>query len=87
MRGQTGVFYYLRGTLKLLLASLIAGTFLSFFGLTPIAVLEFLGVTPEEIQIGLYNGFAWAAPRALLGAMLVLPVWFVTYILMPPPRD
>lgn len=31
-------------------------------------------------------GFGWAAPRMLLGAMIVLPLWLITYILLPP-RD
>ncbi|UJW76149.1 hypothetical protein IM739_06600 [Rhizobium sp. SL42] len=76
----------LSGLIKIALASLIAGSFLSFFGLSPRAVLDYFGVTPDEIHAAMIAGFGWAAPRMLLGAMIVLPLWLITYILLPP-RD
>lgn len=72
------------GFLKLALASLLAGTLLSFFGITPRAVLDSLGVTAEDLHNGLISVFAWAAPRMLMGAVVILPIWLVTYLLMPP---
>lgn len=72
------------GFLKLALASLLAGTLLSFFGITPRAVLDSLGVTAEDLHNGLISAFAWAAPRMLMGAVVILPIWLVTYLLMPP---
>ncbi|MDQ0419746.1 hypothetical protein J2045_000759 [Peteryoungia aggregata LMG 23059] len=74
----------LSGFMKLALASLLAGTLLSFFGITPRAVLDSVGVTAEDIQNGLVSTFAWAAPRMLMGAAVILPIWLVTYLLMPP---
>ncbi len=50
------------------------------------SILLFLGLTPEQIWTGLQAAGAWASPRILLGATIVLPVWLVTYILTPP-RD
>ncbi len=75
---------FLSGLIKMALASLIAGTLLSFVGLTPRAVLDGLGMTAQDLQDGLVAGFAWAAPRMLMGAMVIIPLWFVTYMLLPP---
>lgn len=74
----------LSGFLKLALASLLAGSLLSIFGITPRSVMEFLGVTAEELHNGMVSAFAWAAPRMVMGAVVILPIWLVTYILMPP---
>jgi hypothetical protein len=74
----------LSGFLKLALASLLAGSLLSVFGITPRAVLDFLGLTAEELRDGVITAFAWAAPRMLMGAVVILPIWLVTYLLMPP---
>ncbi len=72
------------GLFKLALASLLAGSLLSFFGITPRAVLDSMGVTAEDLQNGIVAGFAWAAPRMLMGAVVILPIWLVAYLLMPP---
>lgn len=74
----------LSGFLKLALASLLAGSLLSIFDITPRSVMEFLGVTAEELQNGMVSAFAWAAPRMVMGAVVILPIWLVAYILMPP---
>lgn len=70
--------------LKILLASLIAGTALGFFGLTPKSVIGFFGLTPEELVTYLRDFGIWAAPRVVLGAMVVVPVWLIAYIFIPP---
>lgn len=75
---------FFSGLIKMALASLIAGTLLSFFGLTPRAVLDGLGLTAQDIQDGIVSAFAWTAPRMLMGAMIIIPLWFVTYMLLPP---
>jgi len=74
----------LSGFIKLALASLLAGSLLSFFGITPRAVLESLGVTAEQLHDGMISAFAWAAPRMLMGAVVILPIWLTAYLLMPP---
>ena len=74
----------LSGFIKLALASLLAGCLLSFFGITPRAALDTLGVTAEDLHNGILSAFAWAAPRMLMGAVVILPIWLVTYLLMPP---
>ena len=70
--------------LKILLASLIAGTVLSFVGLTPKSLIGFFGLTPEELVAHLQSFGVWAAPRIVLGAMFVVPLWLVAYIFIPP---
>ena len=72
------------GLFKLALTSLLAGSLLSLFGITPRAVLDSMGMTAEDLQNGIVAGFAWAAPRMLMGAVVILPVWLVAYLLMPP---
>jgi hypothetical protein len=72
------------GLFKLALASLLAGSLLSLFGITPRAVLDSVGMTAEDLQNGIVAAFAWAAPRMLMGAVVILPVWLVAYLLMPP---
>lgn len=75
---------FLTGFIKIVLASLLAGSLLSLLGITVDNILLFLGLTPERIWTGLEAAGAWASPRILLGAIIVLPVWLVTYILLPP---
>ncbi|THV23651.1 DUF6460 domain-containing protein [Peteryoungia ipomoeae] len=72
------------GMIKLALASLLAGSLLSVVGVTPRSVIESMGVTPQDLQNGILNALAWTAPRLLMGAVVILPVWFLTYILAPP---
>lgn len=72
------------GLFKLALASLLAGSLLSLFGITPRAVLDSMGMTADDLQNGIVAAFAWAAPRMLMGAVVILPVWLVAYLLMPP---
>jgi hypothetical protein len=74
----------LSGLLKLALASLLAGSLLSLFGITPRAVLDSMGMTAEDLQNAIVATFAWAAPRMLMGAVVILPIWLVAYLLMPP---
>ena len=82
--GGRAVHRFVTGLIKIVLASLLAGSLLSFLGISADNILLFLGLTPEQIWAGLRAAGAWAGPRILLGAAIVLPVWLVTYILMPP---
>lgn len=85
-RGSEGLHVHsmVSGFLKLALASLLAGSLLSFFGITPRAVLDSMGVTAEELHDGIVAAIAWAAPRMVMGAVIIVPIWLATYLLMPP---
>ncbi|CAN7168591.1 DUF6460 domain-containing protein [Neorhizobium sp. LjRoot104] len=69
---------------KALLACLIMGAVLSFFGITIPALLALLHLTPDDIRVGLENAYVWSVPRIVLGAVIVLPAWLLIYIFLPP---
>lgn len=77
---------FIIGLIKILIASLLVGVLLSFFGVTVEMLLSLVGQTPESFGSNARMAFAWALPKILLGAVIVLPVWFLTYVLLPP-RD
>jgi hypothetical protein len=69
---------------KVLVASLIVGTVLGHFGITPDQLIKTAGLSPERLQELAREGFAWALPNVLLGAMVIVPVWFVLFLFRPP---
>ncbi len=78
---------FLGNLFKILLASLLAGTALAFFGLTPKLLIGLFGLTPEELVNYLRDFGIWATPRIVLGAMVVVPIWLIAYIFIPPRGD
>lgn len=77
----------LHTVVKIALASLIVGTILSHFGITIEALSTELGVSPERIGDLVRQGFAWAAPNLVLGLVVIIPLWFLVYILRPPGQS
>ena len=71
---------------KVAVASLIVGTVLAHFGITADQVLKDFGLTPERLLELLRQGFAWALPNLLLGALVIVPVWLLVYLFRPPGR-
>lgn len=71
-------------SVKIGFASLIVGAGLSFFDITALEVLARAGLTPEKISEMLSKGINWALPNILLGSMIIVPLWVVTYMLRPP---
>jgi hypothetical protein len=69
---------------KVAVASLIVGTVLAHFGITAEQILKDLGVTPERLVELLRQGFAWALPNLLLGALIIVPVWLLVFLFRPP---
>jgi Family of unknown function (DUF6460) len=69
---------------KVLIASLIVGTILSHFGITTEELLRASGLSPENLEDLGRKGIAWALPNLALGAMVIVPVWFVLYLFRPP---
>lgn len=78
---------FLIGLFKIALASLFAGVGLSFFGITAQSILATIGMTPESLWQKALNLAQWAAPNIALGAIVVVPVWLVTYVFLPPRRE
>ena len=67
--------------LKILLASLAVGMVMAWFGITPTWVLSTItGLAREAID----NAQAWvgsAVSYVLLGAVIVVPIWLISYLL------
>ena len=75
---------FLGHLLKVLLACLILGAVLTLMGVTTPVLLGFLGLTPEDIRLGLETAVIWSIPRIVLGAVIIVPAWLIIYIFMPP---
>lgn len=78
------MFHVLTITSKIMFASLIVGAGLSFFDVTALDVLAKAGVTPAQVGELLSNGVSWALPNIMLGSMVIIPVWVLTFMLRPP---
>ena len=69
---------------KIGLASLLLGAVLSAFDITAAEILAQAGLTPESIAEMAMTAVEWALPNMLLGSIIIVPLWFVAYILRPP---
>jgi hypothetical protein len=79
---------FLRTLVKVTVASLIIGTIMTHFGITPDQVLRESGLSQERLMELARQGFTWALPNLLLGAMVIVPIWFLIYLFHPPrPRS
>ena len=78
------MFHVLTITSKILFASLIVGAGLSFFDVTAIDVLAKAGLTPQQVGEMLSESVSWALPNIMLGSMVIVPVWVLTFMLRPP---
>lgn len=76
-----------RTLVKIVVASLIVGTILAHFGITADQIVRELGLTTERVEDWARRGFAWALPNLMLGALVILPVWFLVYLFRPPGRS
>ena len=76
-----------RSVVKVAVASLIVGSVLAHFGITAEMLMKEFGLSFERVEELARRGIAWAVPNALLGAMIILPVWFVVYLFRPPGRS
>lgn len=76
--------HFTRTVVKVLIASLIVGTILAHFGLTIDDLMRAAGFSTQHIEDLARQGVAWALPNVLLGALVIVPVWFVLYLFRPP---
>jgi hypothetical protein len=74
----------LRTLVKVAVASLVLGAILAHFGITADQLLRKSGLTVERIEDYAKQGFAWAWPNALLGSLVIVPIWFLIYLFRPP---
>ncbi len=74
----------LRTLVKVAVASLIVGTILAHFGITIDLLMKEFGFSAERIQELVSRGVAWAMPNILLGSLVIVPLWFLAFLLRPP---
>jgi hypothetical protein len=74
----------LRTLVKIAVASLVLGAILAHFGITADQLMLKTGLSAERIEDYARRGFAWAWPNALLGSLVIVPVWFLIYLFRPP---
>ena len=76
-----------RTLVKVIFASLIVGTIMTHFGITAEQLMRETGLSPERVQDYARRGFAWALPNVLLGALVIVPIWFVVFLFRPPGKS
>ena len=74
----------IRSLVKIAVASLIVGTVLTHFGITPEMLIREFGFSYDKIEDLARRGLSWAMPSLMVGAMVILPVWFLMYLFRPP---
>ncbi len=75
---------FLRTLVKVAVASLIVGTVLNHFGVTPDVLAQKTGLSQDQlIELG-RKSIDWALPNLFLGSLVIIPVWFVVYLFRPP---
>jgi hypothetical protein len=77
----------LRTFAKVAVASLVVGTILAHFGLTADQLMRAIGLSTDRVEDYARQGFAWAWPNVLLGALVIVPIWFVVFLFRPPGQS
>ena len=75
---------FLRTVLKVTVASLLVGTVLTHFGVTPDQLMRSVGLSQERLMELARAGFTWALPNLITGSLVIVPVWFLIYLFRPP---
>lgn len=78
------MFDFLVTILKIAIISLIVGATLSFVNITGEDILGVVGLSPVEVWIYVLDFWDWALPNMILGAFIVVPVWLLLFLVMPP---
>jgi hypothetical protein len=73
-----------RTLVKITVASLIVGTLMAHFGVTPDQLIMALGLSQDRLMELARQALNWALPNLLLGSLIIVPVWFVVFLLRPP---
>jgi len=73
-----------RTLIKVLIASLIVGTALAHFGISTNELIKTAGLSPERLEDLARDGISWALPNLLLSSLVIIPIWFVIFLLRPP---
>jgi putative exporter of polyketide antibiotics len=77
----------LQAVVKIAVAALIVGTILAHFGITLEALGNEFGISTDRFRELLRQGVAWTLPNLVLGLVVIIPLWFLVYILRPPRQS
>jgi meiotically up-regulated gene 157 (Mug157) protein len=77
----------LRTVAKVAVASLVVGTILAHFGITADKLMHEVGLSADRVEDYARAGFAWAWPNVLLGALVIVPIWFIVFLFRPPGQS
>jgi hypothetical protein len=73
-----------RTLVKVTVASLIVGTVLAHFGITAERLVREFGLSEDRMLELARQALTWALPNLLLGSLVIVPLWFLIYLLRPP---
>jgi di/tricarboxylate transporter len=73
-----------RALVKVVVASIIVGTILAHFGITTDELMKTAGLSSDRLTDFARAGVAWALPNLMLGAVVIVPLWFLIYLFRPP---
>jgi hypothetical protein len=78
------IYNALSTLIKFIIGAVLIGAVLNEFDISANQVLLDVGFTPQHIMALLREGIDWALPHFLLGAMVLIPIWVVIFLLKPP---
>jgi hypothetical protein len=81
------VYATLRTLAKVAVSSLVVGTILAHFGISADQLMREFGLSADRVEDYARKGFAWAWPNVLLGALVIVPVWFIVFLFRPPGQS
>lgn len=84
LKGSPLLYNTLAALVKFTIASVAIGAALSALDIQAADLLTDMGLTPEKMQIALSDAIDWALPHFMLGALVIVPIWLVLFLLKPP---
>ncbi len=78
------MFRFAAALFKIVTISLVTGLALGALDIKAADLLAKAGLTPEATMAMLQSGLEWALPNIILGSIVILPAWFVIYLIRPP---
>ena len=69
-----------RTVLHVILASLIVGMVMAWFKVQPMDVLRWITGNVDEVIANAQAWIGWAIKYVLLGAVIVVPIWLLSYL-------
>jgi hypothetical protein len=72
--------------IRLVLLSIVVGIVFSALGITPFNIVERLQLLVRRIADLGFDAFHWAFNYFLLGAVVVVPIWFVVRLMKRDPN-